>query len=64
MPQCSECRHYHALKGDDPAAGWCEFIVNENVPFWMEARRLEIDRMGADVLATDGAECAAFDLEK
>ena len=63
MPQqCSECRHYQKVNGDPPA-GWCEFITNAMVPFWMERDRLAIDRGRADVVATDGAECAAFDQE-
>lgn len=59
MPQCSECKHYNPIKGD-PAAGWCEFIANMPVPFWIEKYRSAVEKNGADVIATDGQECAAF----
>jgi hypothetical protein len=61
MQQCSSCRHYEALKTGEPPAGWCQFIINADVPFWMARDRLEIDKNRADVLATDGANCDAFE---
>lgn len=61
MPQqCSNCRHYNPLKSGEPPAGWCEFTLETDLPFWMAARRLEVDRLGADVVATDGAQCNTF----
>lgn len=59
MKQCQNCKHYNALTGDPPA-GWCEFIANTAVPFWIESHRGAVEKNGADVLATDGADCAAF----
>jgi hypothetical protein len=57
---CQECAHYDPLKSGEPPAGWCEFIYNSEVPFWMKRKRIEIDRLGADVLASDGEDCGAF----
>jgi hypothetical protein len=59
MKQCQTCKHYHALKSGEPPAGWCEFILNSSVPFWMEQNRIPIESKKADVVATDGCDCAA-----
>ena len=53
---CSSCNHYEAITGE-PAAGWCRFMARNNLPFWMESHTTDIEKMGADVRATDGAEC-------
>ena len=59
MKQCRNCKHYNAVRGDPPA-GWCEFILNVPVPFWIENYRHAVEKNGADVLATDGGDCSAF----
>ena len=64
MSQCSNCTYYEPLKSGDPPAGWCEFISRDAVPFWMDKNRAAIDRLGADVLATDGTNCRAFVLDE
>lgn len=60
MKQCKECKYYDPLKSGDPPAGWCTFIADGTAPFWMENYRTAIDKLGADVMATDGEECGAF----
>lgn len=59
MKRCADCDYYNPIKGEPPA-GWCEFMVEHNIPFWMEKLRTHIDSLGADVEAGDGAECDAY----
>jgi len=59
---CSSCNHYEAISGE-PAAGWCKFMDRTNLPFWMEKYKTAIEKMGAAVMATDGEDCPAHDIE-
>lgn len=59
MKRCADCYYYNPVAGDPPA-GWCEFTTIVKLPFWMEKRRLNVDRLGADVMAEDGADCDTF----
>jgi hypothetical protein len=61
--QCSNCEHYDALKEEEgsPSCGWCEFLDNSRIPFWLDNNRCSVSsHNGADVLATDGECCDAF----
>lgn len=60
MSKCADCYHYCPLKSGEPPVGWCEFTSNTSLPFWLDIRRNLVDRLGADVAATDGEECLAF----
>lgn len=60
---CKQCKHYAPLDGE-PEAGWCEFVSNSPVPFWMDKYRLAVEKFGSDVVATDGEECGAFAPDK
>lgn len=60
MKRCADCKHYNALKSGEPPAGWCEFIANSPVPYWIEKSRAAVEKNGADVLAVDGANCDAY----
>lgn len=59
--RCDTCIHYLAVSGQPPA-GWCVFMANTNLPFWLERflATQQAVRKGDDVLADDGAECAAW----
>lgn len=60
MKQCSNCKLYNPISGDPPA-GYCEFTSERPMPYWMDNHRSAIDRMGSDVMATDGENCDTFE---
>lgn len=55
---CGNCDYYDPLKGE-PSAGYCCFADRESLPYWMENYRTHINRLGHDVVASDGEDCAA-----
>lgn len=60
VKQCANCKHYNPLTGE-PLAGWCVFIEQSKVPFWIEKYKTAVEKLGADVMGTDGDECPAFE---
>ncbi len=59
VKKCQNCKRYNPVKGEPPA-GWCLFIAQEDVPFWMQNYTTAIEKLGADVMGDDGADCPAF----
>lgn len=60
VKQCVNCKHYNPLKGE-PQAGWCVFIEQSNVPFWIAKYKTAVEKLGADVSGDEGEECDAFE---
>lgn len=57
---CGTCKFYAPLKGEPPA-GYCDFVENPVLPFWMDSEIRAVRAIkGGDVVPTDGAECDAF----